>query len=158
MTTANTEVVTHRHLQPREVVAAWLLRFDAMAHVLAGVVVFLPRESIQSLHAYLVGSELLPDIPILWYFARGLPAYYALHGAVVLFMSFDLKRYLDLIRFSMRAFAGYGLLMLVVDLQAGMPKAWTIAEPVFALVFSATVLWLLSSSMWENQPPPGERT
>lgn len=132
-------------LQRREVAAAWLLRFDALAHLFAGLVVFLPSETISALHNQLGIGE-FPNTPIAWYLARGLPAYYAMHGACVLFISLDVRRYLDLIRFAMRAFAAYGILILIVDVQAAMPKVWTAAEPAFVLAFSACVLRLLSRS------------
>lgn len=125
-------------------IAAWLLRFDAIAHILAAVVVFLPNNTIVSFHELLLPGT-FPDSPVAWYLARGLPAYYAMHGALVLYVSFDVERYTPLIRVAMRLFAAYGLLMLIVDVRAPMPKLWTIAEPVFILSFSATVLLLLAT-------------
>jgi hypothetical protein len=128
-----------------EKTAAWLLRLDALSHLMAAMIVFLPDATIVWVHTRL-GLGVFPDAPIAWYLARGLSAYYAMHGALMLFISLDVVRYLDLVRIAMRLFAVYGILMLIVDLQAPMPTFWTIAEPAFILVFSAIVLALLSSS------------
>jgi hypothetical protein len=129
----------------REKTAAWLLRLDALSHLMAAVIVFLPDGIIVLAHNRL-GLGIFPDAPIAWYLARGLSAYYAMHGALMLFISLDVVGYLDLVRIAMWLFAIYGILMLFVDLRAPMPKFWTIAEPAFILVFSAVVLALLSSS------------
>jgi len=133
----------------KENLAAWLLRLDSVAHILAAVVVFLPQETIAQLHERL-GLGVFPDSPIAWYLARGLSAYYAMHGTFVLILSFHIRRYLRLVRLLVRLFAAYGLLMVFVDLQAAMPTWWVIAEPAFILVFSATVLMLLADSTSES--------
>ena len=75
-----------------------------------------------------------PDAPIAGYLARSASAMYALHGAIVLFISFDIPRYERLIRFMAFAALVHGTGMLVVDQIQGMPSFWRWGEgPIFAL-------------------------
>jgi hypothetical protein len=83
------------------------------------------------------------------YLARSASALYALHGALVLFLSFDVPRYWRLITFLAVAALVHGAVMTGIDLAAGMPVAWTLGEgPCFAAT-GAVVLLL----QWLGGPP-----
>ena len=89
-----------------------------------------------------VGLGTFPDGPIVGYLARSTSALYALHGAMVLFMSFDVARYARLIRFMAVAALVHGAVILGIDLAEGMPAPWRYGEgPAFAAT-GVAVLWL----------------
>jgi hypothetical protein len=69
------------------------------------------------------------------YLTRSVSALYALHGALLIFLSLDVRRYLPLVRFLGAASIVMGVLLLGLDLAVGMPVFWTVAEgpPVVAL-------------------------
>ena len=95
--------------------------------------VCLPREWIQSLCLTLTGVA-FPAAPVAWYLARSTSLLYALHGAMVVYVSFDVARYWRLIRFLAFAAVVHGGLILAIDLSAGMPAWWSAIEgPCFAL-------------------------
>jgi hypothetical protein len=62
------------------------------------------------------------------YLARSLSAFYTLVGALCLVMASDLERYRPLVRFLGLAFALMSVVLLGVDLAAGMPWWWTASE------------------------------
>ena len=95
--------------------------------------VCLPREWIQSLCVTLTGVA-FPAVSVAWYLARSTSLLYALHGALVVFVSFDVRTYWRLIRFLALAAVVHGGLILAIDLSAGMPAWWSAIEgPCFAL-------------------------
>jgi hypothetical protein len=69
-----------------------------------------------------------------------------LHGAMVLFISFDVNRYERLITFLAAAALVHAGIMLGIDLNEGMPMWWTLVEaPGFAAT-GAVVLILQALS------------
>ncbi len=83
-------------------------------------------------HSWLGLGE-LPREPIVGYLTRSASALYALHGAMILFLSFDTRRYAPLITFLAIAALIHGTVMLGIDLAVGMPRWWTLVEgPAFA--------------------------
>jgi hypothetical protein len=86
-----------------------------------------------SAHAAL-GLGDLPNAPIVGYLTRSASALYGLHGAMILFVSFDVRRYERLITFLAIAALFHGAVMLGIDLKVGMPWFWTLFEgPGFAM-------------------------
>lgn len=84
----------------------------------------------------------LPGLPIVGYLTRSLAALYALRGALVLFISFDVSRYAPLITFMAVTTIVFGLALVAIDVAAGMPWFWLLAEgPVIAAIWAA-ILWL----------------
>jgi hypothetical protein len=77
------------------------------------------------------------------YLARSLSAFYAVMGALCLMLTSDLERYRPLVRFLGLAFALMSLVLLGVDLAAGMPWWWTTSEGLGGVVFGA-LLFLLA--------------
>src|SRR5262249_25937500 len=89
-----------------------------------------------------LGLGPIPQEPIVGYLARSASALYALHGAMVLFMSFDVERYAPLIRFMGLAALVHGAVILGIDFFEGLPALWRYGEgPAFAAARVA-VLWL----------------
>src|SRR5205823_10083767 len=84
----------------------------------------------------------MPREPIVGYLVRSTSALYALHGAMIVFISFDVARYERLIRFLALAVLVHGAVILGIDVAEGMPPLWRFGEgPAFAAT-GAIVLWL----------------
>ena len=83
-----------------------------------------------------------PDQPVVGYLARSAAAMYALHGALFVFISFDVRRYWRLITFMAAVAPLHGIALLVVDLAEGMPTWWTWLEPGFYVYMGVVVLIL----------------
>jgi hypothetical protein len=85
----------------------------------------------------------MPHTPIVGYLARSASVMYAIHGAMCLFMSFDVPRYLRLITFMAVVALFHGTVMLGIDLVEGMPPLWTAIEGLGFAATGAVVLVLL---------------
>jgi hypothetical protein len=89
-----------------------------------------------------MGLGPLPEVPVVGYLARTASALYALHGAMVLFISFDVARYWGLIRFLAIAALFHGAIIMGIDLALALPAWWRYGEgPCFAAT-GALILWL----------------
>ena len=78
------------------------------------------------------------------YLVRSTSALYALHGAMIVFISFDVPRYERLIRFLALAALVHGAVLFGIDIAERMPPLWRFGEgPAFAAT-GAVVLWLLA--------------
>jgi len=82
----------------------------------------------------------LPDAPIVSYFARSLSAFYAMMSTIILFISFDIRRYRSFAKLWAYLAIIAGFVLLGIDVTAVMPLSWTLTEgpPTIAIV----VLWL----------------
>jgi hypothetical protein len=120
---------------------ALLLRAVGCLDLLALLAVVMPRHWMAVAHKF-VGLGALPEGPIVGYLARSASALYALHGAMVLFISFDVVRYERLIRLMAVAALVHGVVIFGIDLAEGMPALWRCGEgPAFAAT-GVLVLWL----------------
>jgi hypothetical protein len=104
-----------------------LLRAFGLLDLSALVAVFLPLPWMAAAHAWL-GLGTMPEGPLVGYLARSASALYALHGALVLFLSFDVRRYWRVITFLAAAAVVHGIIMLGIDLAEGMPWWWKAFE------------------------------
>ncbi len=119
-----------------------VLRALGLLDLLALVAVAMPHAWMSAAHGW-VGLGPLPQQPIIAYLTRSASALYALHGAMVLFVSFDVGRYLPLIRFLAIAALVHGAVMLGIDVAAGMPALWTLIEPPCFAASGAIVLLVM---------------
>ena len=94
-----------------------------------------------AIHRYLGMGE-LPDAPIVSYLARSLSAFYAAVSAIILFVSFDIRRHRSFVLLWAVVFIAIGFILLGFDLAAGMPTSWTLGEGPRAIVVGLIVLWL----------------
>ena len=114
--------------------------------MLAFIAVVMPTTWIQWGHQW-SGLGDFPDAPIAGYLARSASALYALHGLMIIFMSFDVHRYWPLIRFMAGIAVVHAVVMCGIDLAVGMPAWWTAFEgPAFA----ATGLIVLVAQYWSR--------
>ncbi|MFN0056215.1 MAG: hypothetical protein ACKV0T_29055 [Planctomycetales bacterium] len=94
--------------------------------------VLMPAEWLGQIHIQL-GLGPFPEAPIALYLARGNSALYAVHGAVLLYLSRDVDRYWSLIRFLAWAALVHGGVMLAIDQSLQLPVWWRIGEgPIYA--------------------------
>ena len=121
---------------------AWILLFVGILELLALPTVFMPSSWMAAIYGQLGLGE-IPDEPIVAYLARSVSAYYAAHGAMTIFISFDIKRYLPLIRLWALVFVAIGVVFLVIDVTSGLPLWWIASEGTFEIVFGIIVLFLL---------------
>ena len=103
--------------------------------------VFMPVSWMAATHRWLGLGE-MPTGPVVEYLARSLSAFYALVGALCLLVASDLERYRPLVRFLGVAFALMSLVLLGVDLAAGMPWWWSASEGPGGVVFGALLFVL----------------
>ena len=84
----------------------------------------------------------LPELPVMVYLTRSECLLYAMWGALHLFLARDVDRYLALIRFLaiLKLLIGIGL--LIVDLAAGVPWFWTVAEGPSLMAYAAVLWWV----------------
>lgn len=110
-----------------ERVLAWLLRLAGAVLLLALPAALLPRAWMASAHA-LLGLGELPRGPIVDYLARSASLLYAMHGAILIACSMDVRRNAALIRIVGLVTVVFGAGIVAVDLAAGMPWWWTSVE------------------------------
>jgi hypothetical protein len=131
-------------LNRHETLLVFLLRFDAVLVLLALGPAVMPFAWMQAIHESL-GLGQLPAAPLMGYLTRSLSLMYATHGALELFLSRDIRRYLPLVRFVAMLGVLFGLSMTALDIAVGMPLFWIMSEgPVIFLLFSV-MLWLTRS-------------
>lgn len=120
---------------------ALVLRALGCLDLVAIIVVMMPQQWIELAHTW-SGLGAMPREPIVGYLVRSTSALYALHGAMVVFISFDVTRYERLIRFLALAALVHGAVMFGIDIAESMPPLWRFGEgPAFAAT-GAIVLWL----------------
>ena len=118
-----------------------LLRIVGVPALFALVAVVMPVSWMAATHGWL-GLGAMPTGPVVVYLARSLSAFYALIGALCLVVAADLERYRPLVRFLGVAFALMSLVLLGVDLAAGMPWWWSASEGPGGVVFGVLMFFL----------------
>src|SRR5215471_14893606 len=106
-----------------------LLRIVGVPALFALVAVFMPSSWMAATHRWLGLGE-MPTGPVVEYLARSVSAFYALMGALCLVLSLGV------------AFALMSVVLLGVDLAAGMPWWWTASEGPGGVVFGALLFVL----------------
>jgi len=117
-----------------------LLRLAGVLLLTAVIPAMMPFDWMKYIHRQLGMGE-LPEGPIIGYLTRSLPAMYALHGAVVLFVSLDIRRYLPVVKCLAMLGIIFGMGMVVLDVRVGMPMFWVLCEGPFIIVLGV-MLWL----------------
>jgi hypothetical protein len=118
-----------------------LLRIVGVGSLFALVAVVMPTSWMVATHRWLGLGE-MPTGPVVEYLARSLSAFYALFGAICLVLASDLERYRPLVRFLALAVVLMSLVVLGVDLAAGMPWWWSASEGPGGVVFGALLFVL----------------
>jgi hypothetical protein len=132
-----------------------VLRAFGALDLFAFSAVVMPRPWMAAAHAW-VGLGTLPEAPIVGYLARSASALYALHGAMILYISFDVRRYWRLITFLAVAALVHGAVMAGIDFAVGMPRSWAFAEgPCFAATGAIVLLVQSLSGKRDDSGGPG---
>ena len=118
-----------------------LLRISGIILMTALVAAIMPFSWMDEVHRRL-GMGDLPEAPITGYLARSLSAMYALHGAIVFFISLDIRRHLPVVKFLAALSVVFGAGMFVLDFAVGMPPRWTAGEGPSVVVLGGVLLWL----------------
>jgi hypothetical protein len=121
-----------------------LLRLVGLSALLALAAVFMPYSWMAATHRWLGLGE-MPTGPVVEYLARSLSASYAVMGVLCLVVAADLERYRPLVRWLALVFALMSVVLLGVDLAAGMPWWWSAFEGPRGVVV-AMLLFLLARS------------
>ncbi|MDB5310027.1 MAG: hypothetical protein JWO38_4229 [Gemmataceae bacterium] len=111
----------------------WLLRLIGGVELCAIPFILFPAPWMDAVHDRVLGLGPLPDGPVVEYMARSLSALYAVHGAVIFRLSFDLPRFRPLVGFLGWLHVLLGMAVLGTDFTAGLPWYWVGVEgPVIA--------------------------
>jgi hypothetical protein len=133
-----------------ELAIAVIFRIVGGAALLATAAILLPFESMNAIHRS-TGLGELPDVPIVGYLARSLSLFYAILGAITVFVSTDVRRYAPFVTLLGLVYVVSGLVQLGIDLHSRMPPLWTIGEGPFTMIVGALVLWLQYVSRGEGK-------
>jgi hypothetical protein len=119
-----------------------LLRYVlGLPGLLALVAVFMPVSWLAAAHRCLGLGE-MPHGPVFEYLARSLSAMYAMFGAVCLLAATDLERYRPMARLLGVAFGLLGLVLVGVDVAAGLPWWWIALEGPRGVGLGALIYFL----------------
>jgi hypothetical protein len=125
--------------------SGWLvlvLRATAALFLLAFVGAALPENWMKAVYES-GGLGPWPGGRLLVYLARAVSILYRFHGLLTLYLSFDVRRYLPLIRFLAIVGFPFAPVMFVVIWSAGLPMVWAVSEPTSIVIISA--LWYVTS-------------
>ena len=118
-----------------------LLRLDGIMMLAALLPSIMPLAWMKEIHRCLEMGE-LPDGPIIGYLTRSLALMYAMHGAVLLFISLDVRRFLPVVKLVAVLTILFGLWLIALDVMVGMPVFWIAIEGPSLFVLYCVVLWL----------------
>ena len=117
--------------------------------------IFFPYSWMNAVHDFM-GLGQLPDAPIVSYLARSLSMFYAFFGAIVIYASFDMRRYWPLITLLAVITITLGITVFGIDYLSGMPLHWTLVEGPFTIIVGVAILWLQRQSKLGEQWSAGE--
>ena len=123
---------------------AILLRIGGSVMLLAFGAVFLPTEWMAASHRWLGLGE-FPASPLVEYLTRSASVLYGIHGGLYVVVARDVRRHAPVIQFLAATAVLFGVLMLGIDLHAGLPWYWTFSEGPAVLSFGTLLLMLLRS-------------
>ena len=118
-----------------------MLRVFGLVAASAIGAVFMPHSWMDAIHRG-IGMGELPETPITGYLSRSLSLYYTWFGLLVLFVSFDVERYLPYIRFLLVTGLGIGMVQMGIDFSVGMPRWWAVSEGAFLLIYFSIAIWM----------------
>jgi hypothetical protein len=119
----------------------WLLRLAGVVTFTAFFAMLLPVDWMAATHERL-GLGAFPRSAVVEYLARSVAALYGFHGVLLLLIARDPSRHAPIVRFIGWMNIGFGMMMIAIDLHAGMPLWWTVAEGPPIAAFGVVVLYL----------------
>lgn len=121
-----------------------LLRLGGVITCAAFLAVFLPVEWMASAHRWLGLGE-FPRAPVVDYLARSIAALYGFHGVLLLIVARNPGQYRTIVQFIGVMNIVFGMMLIAIDVNAGMPVLWTLAEGPPIAAFGVVVLFLSRS-------------
>jgi hypothetical protein len=122
-------------------VLAALLRLAGIIIASAFLAMFLPVEWMASSHRALGLGE-FPRAAVVDYLTRSIAALYGFHGVLLLILSTDPVRYRSLVWYVAVMNVLFGLMILAIDVHAGMPRFWTLGEGPPIVAFGLVIGFL----------------
>ena len=119
-----------------------ILRISGLMLITAFIAVVLPYETMARIH-YMMGLGNLPQIPILDYLARSVSFFYGMHGVIILYISFNLMRYLQFLKLFCYLGFAFGIALFIIDMTAPMPSYWSFGEGPFVVSLNIVVYFLV---------------
>lgn len=104
-----------------------ILRLSGLLLITAFIAAFLPYETMAKIHEQ-IGLGNFPKLPILDYLARSVSLFYGIHGVIVLYISFDIMRYLKFLKLLCYLGFVFGIALFFIDINAPMPANWAYSE------------------------------
>jgi hypothetical protein len=120
------------------------LRLAGTVTVFAFLAILLPVDWMASTHRA-IGLGEFPRAPVVDYLARSVAALYGFHGLLLLLVSTDIVRYRPVVWFIAALNITFGLMIVAIDLHAGMPLFWTLWEGPSIIAFGAILMVLMRS-------------
>ena len=114
-------------MQESEYLLVMFLRVAGAASLCGLIFVPFPYRWMDAVHRWL-GMGPLPNAPIVLYLARSTSLFYAIIGALMWLVSFDVHRYHDVVLFVAGTYVFMGVTLTVVDWVDGMPRFWKLGE------------------------------
>lgn len=120
----------------------FLLRLSGAIMLPAFATIFLPVDWMAATHRWLGLGE-FPETPLVDYLTRSISALYGIHGGLLILLSGNVRRYAAIIHYLILMGFIFGVLMLGIDVYAGLPTYWTVGEGPLIIALSAVLLLLL---------------
>jgi hypothetical protein len=118
-----------------------LLRLCGVVTLLAFPTMLLPADWMASTHRWLGLGE-FPATPLVDYLTRSLSAMYGFHGGLMLLVSLNVRRYASMVTYLAVMYVLLGLLLLAVDIHAGLPLPWILGEGPLISAVGLLMLYL----------------
>ena len=117
------------------------MRWSAIVLLAALFPMVMPFGWMEETHEWL-GLGKLPSGPIIGYLTRSCSLLYAYHGGLVLFLSFDVRRWLPVIQCLGWLTSGLGVALLGIDCAVGVPGWWILCEGPFLIALGGIFVYL----------------
>ena len=115
-----------------------LLRIGGVVTGSAFFAMLLPVEWMASTHERL-GMGTFPQVPVVDYLARSVAAFYGFHGVLLFVVAHDPVRLRPIVTYLAAFNIIFGVLLIAIDMHAGMPAWWTIAEGPVVIVIGILI-------------------
>jgi hypothetical protein len=119
----------------------FLLRLGGVVTIAAFPAILLPTDWMDAAHRWLGLGE-LPRAPIVEYLTRSVAALYGFHGVLLLVVARDPVRHRPIVRYLGAMNVLFGVLLILIDVRAGLPIVWTLAEGPPLVAIGGTILYL----------------
>jgi hypothetical protein len=118
-----------------------LLRVMGTVTATAFLTMLLPPHWHAGIHEWL-GLGPFPRSPVVDYLARSIGALYGFHGVLLLIVSTDPVRYRAIVSYIGILNVTFGMMLIAIDLYAGLPWWWTAFEGPAIIPFGVLLLLL----------------